>query len=50
VNRKEIKSQHSGVQSFSWDVNLNSQEELTGVYLLRISNGKHSFNKKIIVN
>jgi hypothetical protein len=49
VNSKQINTERSGVYSINWDVNLSAQENLKGVYLLRITNGSNTINKKIIL-
>lgn len=49
VNRKQIAIERSGIHSINWDVNVNTEEILKGVYLLRISNGVKSINKKIVI-
>lgn len=49
VNRKQITIERSGIHNINWDVNVNTEERLKGVYLLRINKGVSNINKKIVL-
>ncbi|SMG12898.1 Por secretion system C-terminal sorting domain-containing protein [Marivirga sericea] len=50
INKHLHKTDEFGHDVFEWNVRESSNDYLSGVYLLRISNGTNSINKKIIMN
>ncbi|WKV11483.1 LamG-like jellyroll fold domain-containing protein [Marivirga harenae] len=49
VNKYQLKPTNVGHNMLQWKVSETSNEDLSGVYMLRVSNDRNSINKKIVM-